>query len=301
MLGFRKRLEERQKESNTLLCVGLDPLEEKIPPHLLRKHKGNVSEAIFEWMRDIVDSTAFFASMFKFQIAYYSAVKRGERSLQLLIRYIQERHPNIPIFLDCKRGDIGRTQIQYRKEIFTKFAADGANFSPYMGSDCMKVLVDLNYPERALVGLAYTSNPAARQIQDKLTPRPDGKLEPFWLSVVRDTLGWAKEFGVLDNAGLVMAAAHKSSEDENVIISQHLVRARLLVGNEMWFLIPGIGTQKGFVADTVNTAFFGPGSIAISSSSGITNASNKIDYAKAAAGKAEKLRDDIRINHGYMK
>jgi orotidine-5'-phosphate decarboxylase len=62
--------------------------------------------------------------------------------------------------------------------------------------------------------------------------------------------------------------------------------------------MPGFGTQGGVIEETVQACFRGPGSIAISSSSGITFASSGEDFAEAAAREAEKLRDQIRAAGG---
>lgn len=66
----------------------------------------------------------------------------------------------------------------------------------------------------------------------------------------------------------------------------------------MWFLIPGIGTQGGFIEETVKHSYAGPGSIAINSSSGIIFASQEDDFMEAAAMKARELRD--QINHAEI-
>jgi orotidine-5'-phosphate decarboxylase len=66
----------------------------------------------------------------------------------------------------------------------------------------------------------------------------------------------------------------------------------------MWFLIPGIGTQGGFVEETIAAAFVGPGSIAVNDSSSIDFASSGPDYAEAAGRKAEERRDQIRAAGG---
>lgn len=299
--GFRAMLARRQLKINSLLCVGLDPLAEKVPLCIKANARYGKWQQVLEHMKGIVDATAPFACMFKPQLASYSSLHGGDRILIELIAYIKDRYPDIPIFLDCKKGDIGRTQQRYRVEVFEKFATDGANFSPYMGKDCMEGLFDPKKPERALVGLAYTSNPAARQIQNKLTPTPDGNdMEPLWLSVSRDTWNWAKELGVLANAGLVMAAAHKDPNGSEKICFEHLELARAHFGNDLWYLIPGIGTQKGFIIETVDKSFRGPGSIAINSSSKICFASDNTNFGDAAAGVAEETRDEIREAGGSL-
>ena len=164
------------------------------------------------------------------------------------------------------------------------------NFSPYMGKDCMEALVDINHPGRALVGLCYTSNPEARKVQDFIGN--DGIL--YWQFMAKTILQWAIDLGVVDNAGLVMAAAYEKPKGSGQIYTDHLVRGRKIVGDKLWFLIPGIGTQGGFIAETVCASFAGFGSIAINSSSGITFASPDEDYLDAASQKARELRDSIR-------
>jgi orotidine-5'-phosphate decarboxylase len=249
-------------------------------------------------MMEIVRTTAEYASMFKPQIAHWADIFDGTLALRRLILEVRHEFPEIPIFLDCKRGDIARTQRHYRGEAFVQIGADGMNFSPYMGRDCMAALVDENNPGRALVGLCYTSNPDARQVQDVILA--DGRR--YWEFIAESTMNWASELGVLENAGLVMAAAYENPKGSGQIYSEHLARCRQIVGDKMWFLIPGVGTQGGFVAQTVRAAYSGPGSITINSSSDIIFASSGMDFAEAAAKKALALRDQINSSiWNYLK
>jgi orotidine-5'-phosphate decarboxylase len=286
--GFREMLTERQKNANSLVCVGLDPLPEKLP-----KKFAVVSDRwvkISTWMKDIVDATAPYTSMYKPQRAHYEAIEHGTQALKDIIDHIHTNHPGIPVFLDCKRGDIDRTQQRYGVAHFEIDGADGMNFSPYMGKSCMEALVDDSSKGKALVGLCYTSNPPAREVQD--VKSEDGRL--YWEFIAERTLKWAEELGVVKDAGLVMAAAYEHPKGSGKVYSEHLKRCREIVGNKMWFLIPGIGTQEGFVEETIRASYKGPGSIAINSSSAIIFASDGDDYAEAAAKKAKELRDQIR-------
>ena len=303
-LGFRKMLAERQEKAKTFVCVGLDPLPEKLPECMkvgarftedTRKYLASISrlpklaDEVNLWMKRIVDATADFASMFKPQSAHWEAIPGGVEALQDLVAHIHKDHPEVPVFLDCKRGDIARTQQQYRVAHFDNAGVDGMNFSPYMGKDCMAALVDKENLGRALVGLCYTSNPDARQVQDVLMA--DGR--PSWEHYAEWILQWATELGVVENAGLVMAAAYEKPKKSGNVYSAHLTRCREIVGDKLWFLIPGVGTQGGFVKETVKCAYTGPGSIAINSSSEIDFASSGADFAQAAGQKARELRDLI--------
>jgi len=301
-MGFRAMLAKRQKEVGSYVCAGLDPLPDKLPD-VIRKSCGGVNwQAIALWMCEIADAVAPHVSMFKPQKAHYEAIPEGQKALQMINAHIHYRYPGIAFdieevdtagivsFEDCKRGDIGRTQQRYRIAQFGIDNADGMNFSPYMGKDCMQHLVDEeNFPGRAIVGLCYTSNPSAREMQDvKLA---DGRC--YWEMVAEKTLQWAEGLGIVNNAGLVMAAAYESPKGSGDIFSWHLSRCREIVGNKLWFLIPGIGTQGGFVRETVKTAYAGPGSMAINSSSGIIFASQDNDFAEMAGRKAEELKNQI--------
>lgn len=303
-MGFREKLAERQRKTGSLLCLGLDPLPEKIPvavherverhfsPAIL-KQRGQLAVETFSWMYKTACAGAPHASMFKPQSGYWEAIPGGQEALGLLIAALHESFPDIPILLDCKRGDISRTQERYRVAHLEHQGADGMNFTPYMGKDTLSALVDKDDPGKAIVGVCYTSNPDARQIQDALMA--DGR--PLWEHVAEWILQWAEESGVVNDAGLVMAAAYKPKGSDK-IYSEHLRRCREIVGDKLWFLIPGIGAQGGFVEETVLASYRGPGTIAVNSSSEICMASSGDDYEEAAAKKAEELRDSL---HAAMR
>ncbi len=297
ILGFREKLRLRQEKINSLVCIGLDPLPEKLPQCLKRKFwLSRDWKVIAQWMIDIVDATAPYASMYKPQKAHYEAFKDGDKILRAVVAYIHKFYPDIPVFLDCKRGDIGRTQQRYKIAHFEIDCVDGMNFSPYMGSSCMAPLFDAEHSGRAIVGLCYTSNPEAREVQDIACA--DGR--QYWEHIAQLIHEWAFDIGVNENAGLVMAAAYEEIKGSGEIFSRHLSLCREIVGNDLWFLIPGVGTQGGFVLDTILAAYTGPGSIAINSSSQINFASQGVDYAQAAGREAEKFCEQTRVAIGKM-
>lgn len=271
-MSFRQKLTERQKSARTLVCVGLDPLLEKMP-ECLRGQKATLAMDTEMWMGKIAAVAGEFASMFKPQSAHWEAIPGGVDALKHTVARIHRMFPDVPVFLDCKRGDIARTQQQYRVAHFDIQGVDGINFSPYMGRDCMAALVDKANLGRALVGLCYTSNPDAREIQDLTVTYKDGQMS-LWEVIALKTMAWATELGVVENAGLVMAAAYESPKGSGNIYTEHLTRCHQLVGDKLWFLIPGIGAQGGFIKETVRTAYTGVGSIAINSSSEICFASS---------------------------
>jgi orotidine-5'-phosphate decarboxylase len=153
----------------------------------------------------------------------------------------------------------------------------------------MSQLVDKDNFGRAIVGLCYTSNPSAREVQDVLLA--DGRV--YWEFIAERTLAWAEELGVVEDAGLVMAAAYELQKGSGEIFSQHLTRGREIVGDKMWYLIPGVGTQEGFIKETVKASYNGAGSIAINSSSGITTKSLGPDFAEASSNESQRLAQQM--------
>ena len=156
-MTFIEKLKNRWTQSSSLLCVGLDPDFDRFP--LSIKEKKN---PYFEFCTAIVDATAEFACAFKPQIAYFASCG-AEGELKDIIDYIHEKHPDIPVVLDSKRGDIGSTAKHYAKEAFVRYGADAVTLSPYMGFDSVQPY--LEYEDRGAILLCRTSNPGGNDIQ----------------------------------------------------------------------------------------------------------------------------------------
>lgn len=299
-INFSEMMTLRQIKTGCFVCVGLDPLPEKMPKHLNSQspYQTALGMDVAIWMMGIVDATHPYAAMYKIQRAHWEALPSGAEALQVLTRYIKNRYPDIPVFLDAKRGDIGRTQARYRLAHLEIDGADGVNLSPYMGQDCLEFLVEssvngnLNDPksEHGLVSLCYTSNQSGRETQD--VELADGR--KYWEFIAETVLNWSSNLKTPECVGLVMAAAYEYPKSSGQIYSEHLKRCREIVGDKLWFLVPGVGTQLGYVAETVRAGWAGWGSMVISSSSDIIFASSGLDYQKAAAHKAKQLYLDIQ-------
>ena len=62
--GFRAKLATRQEKINSLVCVGLDPKIENIPPRIKKQYLSE-ADSVEHWMIEIMDTTAQYASMWK--------------------------------------------------------------------------------------------------------------------------------------------------------------------------------------------------------------------------------------------
>ena len=272
-MGFIEQLRSRWHASNSLLCVGLDPDLAKFPDAFV-----DDDDALFAFCRDIADATAEFACAFKPQIAYFAAHNHGEAALQRLIAHINATHPDVPVILDAKRGDIGNTAEQYALEAFDRFGADAVTLNPYMGRDSAEPFLQRN--DRGCVFLCHTSNPGARDFQELMVSDVNGDSAPLYQHVARTI---ARDWNVDGNCALVVGATFP--EELKVI--------RDIVG-DMPLLIPGVGAQGGDVEAVVRNGKTADGTgLMINSSRGILYASSGAGYADAAAVAARALRDEI--------
>lgn len=256
------------QKNNSLLCVGLDPDLAKFPAHLKDK-----PDAIFEFCRAIVDATADLVCAYKPQIAYFAG-ESAEAQLEALIDYIHTEHPDIPVILDAKRGDIGATAAQYAREAFVRYQADALTVNPYMGFDSVEPY--LEYPDCGLIVLCRTSNPGGSDLQN-LEVAGGRKLYQHVAGLV------AEKWNRHGQAALVVGATFPAE----------LADVRKIVG-EMPLLVPGIGAQGGDVQATVNAGKTATGAgLMINSSRAILYAGKGEDFAEAARKAALATRDDI--------
>lgn len=266
-MDFMRAIETAWKEKNSLVCVGLDSDEEKIPICF----KGS-SNPLFQFNKAIIDATAEFVCAYKPQIAYYSATG-AEDDLRMTIEYIHSRHPGIPVILDAKRGDIGATALKYAQEVFDRFGADAVTVNPYMGTDTLEPF--LSRKGKGVAVLCRTSNPGARDVQDLISN--GAKLYQLIAEKARDT--WNYNNNVL----LVVGATYP----------EELKEIRSIAGN-IPFLVPGIGAQGGDVKAAVTNGKTSSGTgMIINSSRAIIYASRSDDFAEAAGKAALELRDEI--------
>jgi orotidine-5'-phosphate decarboxylase len=265
--SFQDLLATRWQMADTLLCVGLDPDPARFAPQLRGREN-----AIAEFCCAIVDATAPYACAFKPQIAYFAS-ERAEAQLETVLGHVRAKHPQIPVILDAKRGDIGSTAEQYAREAFERYRADAVTLSPFMGQDTIAPF--LAYAGRAVFLLCRTSNPGGDDLQ-----MLDVGGECLFERVARLAAGGWNRPGQM---GLVVGATYP----------QQLARVRALAP-ELPLLVPGIGAQGGDIAATLQAGRTATGDgLVINSSRAILYAGSADDYAAAAAAVARDTRDAI--------
>jgi orotidine-5'-phosphate decarboxylase len=269
-MGFMSDLRQAWERHDSLVCVGLDPEPARFPA-VLRGHP----DAVYAFCRAVVDSTADLACAFKPQVAHFAALG-AEDALQRLVTHVHIAHPGVPVILDAKRGDIGSTARHYASEAFDRYGADAVTVNPYLGGDSLEPF--LERVDKGVIILCRTSNPGAKDFQDL-----DCGGKPLYQRIAETV---ARDWNGNGNCLLVTGATWP----------QELASVRAIVG-DMPFLVPGVGAQGGDVAAVVaNGKTADGGGLLVSSSRAILYAGNGEDFADAARGAAQALRDEI---NGY--
>jgi orotidine-5'-phosphate decarboxylase len=218
---------------------------------------------------------------FKPQIAYFAA-HGAEDQLEQLIDHIHRQHPQVPVILDSKRGDIGSTAQQYAIEAFDRYQADAVTVNPYMGFDSVEPY--LKYTNKGVIVLCRTSNPGGSDLQFlEVNEKDRTEKELLYQRVARLASSQWNKTGQL---GLVVGAT----------FPEEIAKVREIVG-EMPLLIPGIGTQGGDIPATVQAGKVpnAPGTgMIINSSRAILYASQDGNFADAARQAAIATRDALR-------
>lgn len=265
MREFHDQLAAAWATSGSLLCVGLDPLPDRIPVHL-----GSGRAATATFLDEIVTATADLACAFKPQIAHFAAMG-WEDLLVGVCERIRSEHPDVTLVLDAKRGDIGTTAARYAEEAFGRYHAHAVTVNPYLGTDAAAPLLERG----GVIALCRTSNPGAAELQSL---EVDG--QPLYLHVAEMV---ATRWQAIGDAAVVVGATAPAELGE--------VRTR--VGN-LPILVPGIGAQGGDLAASVAAGTTDDGTgLMVSASRAILYAARDRDFGAAARAEATRIRDAI--------
>lgn len=281
-----QKLIQKIQETKAPICVGLDPMLNYIPEHILKKSfeehgetLEGAAEAIWTFNKQIIDHTWDLIPSVKPQIAMYEQFGiEGLKAYEKTVRYCQEK--GLLVIGDAKRGDIGSTSAAYAtahlgkvkvgNNVCTAFNTDFLTVNPYLGTDGVKPFVDVCKAEdKGLFVLVKTSNPSSGEFQDKLF---DGR--PLYEMVAEKVVEWGSDCmdGEYSNVGAVVGATYP---EMGAILRKLMPKT--------YFLVPGYGAQGGTAKDL--KACFNPDGLGavVNSSRGIIAAYKQEKYAKFGA------------------
>ena len=284
MKSFFSYLENRVIETNSLLCIGLDPHQSDLPE--------NTKAAVLEFCKSIIQETADLAAAFKPNAAFFEVL--GPDGITVLKEVITMIPDGIPVILDAKRGDISSTAQAYAQSVFKTIGADAITINPYLGRDSIEPFI--KDPQKGAFMLCKTSNPGSSDLQDlyvvteeyRLTkdePKPQSK--PLYIHVAQ----LAQKLSVNNNLGNVVGATQPES----------LLRIRE-AAPELWILAPGVGAQGGDLQQTLHSGLRKDGyGILIPVSRGISRSNNPRQAAESIINMINQERSSIRYTPGVER
>lgn len=264
---FSIQLQEAWHQRNSLLCCGLDPQLEALPPGIPKSPKG-----LLQFCQTLADAVSPHVCAFKPQAAHFAAAG-AEAELAELIAYLHDQHPTLPVILDAKRGDIGATAERYAAEAFDRYQADAVTVNPFLGPSTVEPF--LKWQNRGTILLCRTSNPDSEWLQGS-GPNADAG----FLRIARQASLWNER----GNVALVVGATHP----------EELAAVRA-AAPELTLLVPGVGAQGGEIDSVLAAGSRADGAgLVINVSRGISQASTEADYADAAAAAAQGFARQMR-------
>lgn len=273
-MNFQHKLDNIVDKNKSLVCIGLDPVMDKLPELIKQKE-----HPFFEFNKAIIDSTHDIVCCYKPNSAFYEALgEKGIAQLKMTFDYIKQNYSEIPTILDAKRGDIGSTNEGYVKYAFDYIDADAITLHPYLGKEALEPF--LKYTDKGCVVLCKTSNPGAGELQDLSVGN-----ELLYQVVAKKVVA---EWNTNGNCLMVVGATYP----------EELANVRS-IAKEMTFLVPGIGTQRGDVEKIVKAGLNSDKKgLIISASRSIIFAGSYESFADKSGTEAEKLRNEINKYRG---
>lgn len=268
-MSFYNRLQNAITSHNSLLCIGLDPVEDRLPSHIKAD-----AHPLFAFGREIIDKTHDLVCAFKPNSAFYEGYgAQGIQELKMTCDYIKARYPEVLIILDAKRGDIGSTNEGYIKYAYEYLKADAITLHPYLGREANAPY--LSQKDKGCIFLCRTSNPGSAEFQNK-----EIEGSPLYQHIA---VTISKEWNKHNNCMLVVGATYP----------QELEEVRKIVG-DMPILVPGVGAQGGDLETTLQAGLTSKkDGLIITVSRSIIYASQQDDFAEKARLEGQKIHEAI--------
>lgn len=272
---FRDKCIASLEKKSSHVCVGLDSRYDRIPDEL--KKKRSLSEAVFQFNKNIIDVTHDVAAAYKINVSFYAGFgSEGLEGLRKTNEFLRASYPLIPLLADFKRSEMGESVAMVKQEMFDWLGFDCVMVTPWFGFDTVRDYLD---DERHGVCVyVHDSNPTAVEFQD--LELKDGR-QLYEAVTERVAKVWNTNGNVFVEAGATYPDA--------------LGRVRQIVGEDMMILTAGVGIQGGTI-DALTGVFGKEGKrLLVNSSRGIIFAGvGKKDYFGAVRTAAVDLRDQLR-------
>ena len=281
MGNYLDLLAESAKERQSIVCFGLDPELSLLPQSLMQPREEKITYFFSQIIDAALEQSPSIGAL-KPNYAYFA--QYGFDGLRSLKSLIDKYKGKLPIILDAKRGDIGKSSEAYAKEAFDFWNADSLTISPYMGYDSVSPFLDRCKAGKGAYILCRTSNPGAEDFQSIMSEH--GK--QMFLEVAQKMFKWHT-----NGMGAVLGA---TALDELESVMWVFYDS----GKKLPLLVPGVGAQGASAAQTAKTLrTIWPETLPlhrVNSSSAIAYAYKKAgtdDFVGAALAEIKRMNKEI--------
>ncbi|QDU71787.1 Orotidine 5'-phosphate decarboxylase [Mucisphaera calidilacus] len=274
---FGDRLSAAVSACGAPVCVGLDPVLERLPDA-----SGEPLAAVERFCTGVLDAVAGVAPVVKIQSACFERYGwAGVRLLESLI--VGGRERGLLVINDAKRGDIAISATHYAKALLSgDAAADALTVNGYLGVDAVEPFVAVAEREGAgLFVLVRTSNPGAETFQG-VGIEGGGDVSSAMARMVRGVGAGLVGASGLSSVGAVVGATKPEVAER--------LRGEM---PEQVFLLPGYGAQGGDASGLRRFATERGDGVLVTASRSVIYAGEGAGWREAVRGAAERMRDEV--------
>ena len=241
--SFASRLNDAILQTGTVLCVGIDPHPDIMPPVFggvgQNLASGQALAHLHEFSQTVLAAATGRVPAIKPQAALFEAY--GPGGMEILAELsCDARQAGLLVIMDAKRGDIGSTARAYAAGWLgaeAAFASDALTINPYLGMDSLEpFFARAAETASGLFVLVRTSNKGSADIQQQLVSGKDATNIPLYTHIANCLAPYIQAtidpVSGLSDIGIVAGATGPEEAEK--------LRALLPAAP---FLIPGYGTQ----------------------------------------------------------
>lgn len=284
-MDFIEMLKCSAEENKSIVCMGLDPVLERIPVH-----GKDAEQKIVCFYREIINaciSENCLPAAFKPNYAFYAQYGfPGLRALKQVIAACREA--SVPVILDAKRSDIGKSCVAYAKEMFDFWQADACTVQAFLGFDSIRPFLEFCTLGKGVYVLTRSSNQGACEFQNIC----NNAGEALYITLAKKILSLASNYK--GNLGSIVGATTLPELEQILkIFKQNHAKIPLL--------IPGVGAQGGSARDTamvLKNACYDLSIVRINSSSDLNYAYERFE-SEDFAGSAVKALKELNREIGF--
>lgn len=288
---FADRLCDAVRTKKTSLIVGLDPVYTRLPSAIRTHSQMNdefdaaaAVDAIFDFCTQTMRIVAPMVPAVKINIAFFEKyLWEGLESYYALISEADDL--GLEIIGDVKRGDIGHTAEAYAcahlenselAGLEDNLAPDAITVNGYTGIDGIEPFAEMATKQgKGLFVLVRTSNPSSAVIQDFTDANGQTMYEKL-AEIVAQVANKEGRVGTQGYSNVGMVVGGTSPQITSALRQKY---------DNIWFLVPGYGSQGAEAADCVRFC-------KTDGTGALINASRSIIYAYEKPKYKDQFGDD---------